>query len=276
MATQGKRRAFGQHFLKDRVLCDRIADRAFELLNEHQCIRMLEVGPGAGAITDPLLERLEKNVAPALTEFLLVERDRDLAARWKAEARSKLRVECADMVRIEENLWLEPSPLGVVSNLPYSAGTAIVERLARQGRHIPFMLLMFQAEVGQRLRAEPDTRAWGSLSVWTQNLWDVEKFATVPPGAFAPPPEVMSEVVLLRRRSEPRIPGTEASPEARAQWESLVRISFAHRRKMLRSGLPKSGPWLAALAKSEIDPTRRAETLDWDDWKRFFEALLSS
>ncbi len=275
MSTQGKRRAYGQHFLRDRGLCARIADQAFELAREHGCGRMLEIGPGRGAITLPLIEGWDQN-AGGMTEFVLVERDEALARHWKDTPPGDvpLRVECADMVEIDEALWLEPGPLAVVSNLPYSAGTAIVERLARKTAQIPFMVLMFQAEVAQRLRAERDTKAWGSLSIWMQNLWDVQKFATVPPGAFQPPPEVMSEVVILRRRAQPRIPGTTASPEAAAVWEKLLRTSFAHRRKMLRSGLPKNGPWLPALEASGIDPTRRAETLDWDEWSRFFQAAL--
>lgn len=283
MPTHGKRRAYGQHFLRDRALCSRIAEQAFALAGEHHCRRLLEVGPGRGAITLPILAAWGTR-AGKLSEFLLIEKDAVLARHWQDEAQklrqanlpgdASLRVECADMVELEESRWLEPGPLGVVSNLPYSAGTAIVERLARHRETIPVMLLMFQAEVAQRLRAEPGSKAWGSLSVWIQNLWDVERFATVPPGAFQPPPEVMSEIVILRRRAEPRVPGTCDSAASEALWEKLLRTSFAHRRKMLRSGLPKSGPWLSSLEASGIDPTRRAETLDWTEWGRFFHCVL--
>jgi 16S rRNA (adenine1518-N6/adenine1519-N6)-dimethyltransferase len=285
MSTQGKRRAYGQHFLRDRALCLRIAQQAFQLARESGCKRMLEIGPGRGAITLPILDAWTSE-SGGMSEFLLVERDLDLARHWQDQAQrireealpgsAPLRVECADMVEIPETLWLEPGPLAVVSNLPYSAGTAIVERLARRPETIPFMLLMFQAEVAQRLRAEPSTKSWGSLSVWIQNRWDVEKFATVPPGAFQPPPEVMSEIVILRRRAQPRVRGTTDSPAAAEIWEKLLRTCFAHRRKMLRSGLPKSGPWLSALEASGIDPTRRAETLDWPEWEGVFLKLAPS
>jgi 16S rRNA (adenine1518-N6/adenine1519-N6)-dimethyltransferase len=156
--------------------------------------------------------------------------------------------------------------MGVVSNLPYSTGTAILDRLARE--EIPFMVLMFQAEVAQRLRAEPSTKAWGSLSIWLQNRWDVTRLCGVPPGAFSPPPDVDSEVVVLRRRAEPRV--AVKSEEA---WEKLLKVSFAHRRKMLRGSLPP--PYKAALEKAEIDGTKRAEALGWDEWSRFLGALTS-
>ena len=280
MTTQGRRRAYGQHFLRDKALCDRIATSALELCRENGCQRLLEVGPGKGAITLPILEHWPE-LSGGMTELVLVEKDQKLAADWTAEREQRLatigkcplRVESSDFLELPEERWLLPAPLGIVSNLPYSAGTAILDRLARSAESIPFMLLMFQAEVAQRIRAEPDTKAWGSLSVWIQNAWDVTRFATVPPGAFSPPPEVMSEVVVLRRRKEPRIPGTTRNKVAAELWEKLLKTAFAHRRKMLRSGLPRTGPWLEALEAAGIAGTRRAETLDWPDWEKLFSAL---
>jgi 16S rRNA (adenine1518-N6/adenine1519-N6)-dimethyltransferase len=272
MPARGKRRALGQHFLRDSGLIDRIVSSALELARETACRTLLEVGPGRGALTRPLLERL----APPVERLLVCETDRELAERWRAEKAlhgGKLEVREGDFVQLPEKEWLAEGPLGVASNLPYSAATAILTRLARHAERIPFMVLMFQAEVAERLRALPDTKDWGSLSLWIQNRWDVTRFARVAPGAFSPPPEVDSEVVLLRRRSIPRI---EVAAEHEDLWESLLRASFAHRRKMLRSGLPRSGVLRNALERSGVDGTRRAEALQWEDWHRLFQAALQA
>ena len=236
------------------------------------CRALLEIGPGRGAITLPLLERLEAD--PRLIERMtLAERDRQLAYEWRGTAQGRevsvpsLVVEECDFNDLADDRWLSVTPLAVASNLPYSAGTAILQKLARRPDAIPVMVLMFQAEVAARLRAETGTKAWGSLSIWIQNQWDVRKLCAAPPGAFAPPPDVDSEVVVLTRRMEPRVRVTDAEA-----WEGLLKAGFAHRRKMLRSGLPE-GPLREALARSGIDPTLRAEALSWEQWAAFYSAL---
>jgi 16S rRNA (adenine1518-N6/adenine1519-N6)-dimethyltransferase len=278
--AHGKRRALGQHFLKDRAIADQIAETAYQEALKSGCKSLLEVGPGRAAITDPLIDRLKAQGAQgkAAMPLLLCERDRELAEKWKERAVAlrdqgfALEVESADFLDLPESTWLQQLPLGVVSNLPYSAGTAILTRLAAHPEKIPVMVLMFQAEVARRLRAEPDTKSWGSLSIWIQNRWDVEKLLFVPPSAFAPPPDVDSEVVILRRRAAPRVavPRDEASEK---RWEGLLRSAFAHRRKMLRSGLPPGSPERNALDAAGLDGTKRAEALSWEEWSRFFAAL---
>jgi len=274
MATLGRRRAYGQHFLKDRGVCTQIADTTFELLKKNGSRSLLEIGPGKGAITNPLLDRF--STMPELDQFLICEMDRELAARWKDDTATLGRVQVldADFLELTPEQWLSSAPLTVVSNLPYSSGTAIFTRLARDPSKVRGMVLMFQAEVAKRLRAERGVKDWGSLSIWTQNQWDVTKLLTVPPGAFAPPPKVMSEVVVLVPRTEPRISGTTGENEK--HWEGLLKACFAHRRKMLRAGLPKSGPLRNALELSGVDDTKRAEALDWTEWEKLFRALRSS
>jgi 16S rRNA (adenine1518-N6/adenine1519-N6)-dimethyltransferase len=266
-ASASKRRALGQHFLRDARLCESIAEAALSRAAEAGCRSLLEIGPGRGAITRPLLAGLARGAVPGVDELILSEADRGLAAGWKAE-HAPLRVHEGDFLALDEAAWLGRPPLAVASNLPYSAGTAIVTRLARHPARIPVMVLMFQAEVARRLRAEPDTREWGNLSVWIQNRWEVCKLFHVSPGAFAPPPKVDSEVVVLTPRPEPRV---AVSDEAR--WEQLLKVSFAHRRKMLRSGLPATGPWRNALELSGVDGRKRSESLGWDEWRSFYEAL---
>lgn len=280
MPVFGKRRALGQHFLRDRGIIELIARTAVDEATAAGCVALLEVGPGRGAITHPLLERLAAQ--SQIRHFTLAERDRRFAYEWRGIAAERLpgqafdlAVEEGDFVELPAERWLTRAPLAIASNLPYSAGTAILTRLARHTREIPVMVLMFQAEVAARLRAEPNSKPWGSLSIWIQNRWDVSKLCAAPPRAFAPPPDVDSEVVVLKRRETARVavPADEASE---ALWEGLLKACFLHRRKMLRSGLPAGSIHRAALDRSGIDPTARAEALTWDDWARFYAALTLS
>ena len=266
MNKTAKRRAFGQHFLKDSHLASQIAERTIEETLKHQCSALLEIGPGRGAITNPLLSLLKQN--QEIGEFRLVEKDFKLAEFWRETAPKDLpcRVEEADFLDLPKEKWLQKTPLAVVSNLPYSAGTAILKVLAVELTSIPVMVLMFQAEVAKRLRAEAETKERGSLSLWIQNHWDVEKLFSVSPKSFSPPPAVNSEVVLLTRRNSPRILLAAQKPEL---WESLLRVCFAHRRKMLRSVLP----WKNALELAAVDGTKRAEALSWVEWDRLLQAV---
>jgi 16S rRNA (adenine1518-N6/adenine1519-N6)-dimethyltransferase len=270
MPASPRRKALGQHFLRDGAITARIAETVGELAREHACVTLLEIGPGRGAITDPLLDQVAR--LPLIRRFILAEKDARLAAEWRVKTATnpKMAVEEADFLDLPEDRWLGPAPLAVASNLPYSVGTAILTRLARHTAEIPFMVLMFQAEVAARLRAEPDSRAWGSLSLWIQNRWDVRKLLSAPPGAFSPPPDVDSEVVVLTRRPVPRIP---VSPADEDRWQGLLKAAFAHRRKMLRSGLAAHPDLKAALERAGIDPTLRAEALSWDQWSGWFTAL---
>ena len=280
MATKGKRRALGQHFLKDTSVPHLIARTALEQAQRFGCKTLLEIGPGRGALTHTLLGDLEKLSGHGIQQFMLCERDSELASFWKdieahrAKSATPFRfvVEEADFLQLPPESWRKRPPVAVVSNLPYSAGTAIFTLLASFSEEVPVMVLMFQAEVAQRLRAEPKTKNWGRLSVWTQNRWDVRKLIPVSRASFNPPPEVESEVVIITRREKPRIPASLEGRRAEL-WEALLKTCFTHRRKMLRSGLPTSGPFRQALERSGVDPTKRPEALSWDDWTRLVEAL---
>lgn len=277
MPAYGKRRALGQHFLRDTQVCATIVDEAWRLCAETQCDALLEIGPGRGALTDLLLEKLRKNPDLPLT---LAERDAVLIDFWKQiftsdhPLKKQVRILEGDFLDTKESDWLQVPRLGVMSNLPYSAGTAIVTQLAEYPSRIPFMVLMFQAEVAQRLRAEQGTKAWGSLSIFIQNQWNVTKLVGVPPRAFMPPPDVHSEVVVMRARENPHV--VFKNQEESLLWTQLLKLAFSHRRKMLRSSLPHDGPWRRAFEKSGIDGTLRAEALNWDQWRAWFKALSSS
>ena len=268
MSSASRRKAFGQHFLVDERIIGEIVEHAFEQVRENGARTLLEIGPGPGAITNKLLKSLG-----ALERFHIVEMDRRFADHWTAETalNPTVNVISQDFLKVPLEDVLAPAPVVVVSNLPYSSGTAILFRLVDRAAEIPAMVLMFQREVAERLRAEPDSNDWGSLSLWVQNRWDVTKLLTVPAKAFSPPPKVVSEVVLLRPRTEMRIAGTK---EEMVLFDRLLRATFAHRRKMLRSSLPKDAPYLEALRAAGIPDTARAESLGWDEWDRWFTELL--
>ena len=268
MSVQRRRHALGQHFLRDKAVAELIVDTFLNEAADRRTPHLLEIGPGKGAITNILLARLPE--FPQIENLLLVERDQRLVKEWQQHPPYPFTfiIEEHDFVELDEMKWLGAAPLAVVSNLPYSAGTAILTRLAQHYSQITVMVLMFQTEVAKRLRADLGGRDRGSLSIWLQNRWDVRKLCAVPPQAFSPPPKVQSEVVILTPRLEPRIP---IRPDQEVAWEACLKTAFAHRRKMLRSIVP----WRNALATSGIDGTKRAEVLNWEEWGRLFQALQS-
>ncbi len=257
MKTFDKRKAFGQHFLSDDKIIQGIVDATIDSLRKHPGHSLLEIGPGRGAITRPLLNQI-----PLEQKFFVAERDRVLIDFWKPESRIHQLLE-GDFLEQSDELLASLGKTVVVSNLPYSAGTAIVVRLCEMSSQIPEMILMFQAEVAKRLYAEPSTPDRGSLSLYVQNEWEVKRLLVVKPEAFDPPPKVMSEVVTLKRREQPYIALADAM--ARKKWNHLLKTAFQHRRKMLRVNLGGT-QWKSALDQSGVDPTLRAEALDWKDW----------
>lgn len=249
--TVGRRRALGQHFLRDpgvaRAIVDLVAPTPADLV--------VEIGPGQGALTGELARHAGR--------VLALEVDRALAERLRATFPG------VDVVVADARAWDWTSlarPVGgralVVGNLPYSVGTSILTALARAPGAIDGMALMLQREVGERVAAPPGGRAYGSLSVHVQLRWHVELALRVPPGAFRPPPAVESAVLRLSPLSAPRV---AAADEPR--FEAIVRAAFAQRRKALANalaaglGLPVRAVREAAQ-RAGVDPGRRAETLN--------------
>jgi len=277
MPASPRRKAYGQHFLKDQSVINKITEKVItEYQNNSHIDHLLEIGPGKGALTQPVFDTLffqsnQKIKKPFL--FTIVEKDKKIAHDWtiKTADLKGINVLSQDFLNLKNSDYLAGQSTLVFSNLPYSAGTAILNKLALDSKKIPVMILMFQAEVAARLRANPDTKSWGSLSLWIQNLWDVEKLLFVPPSAFSPRPDVNSEVLIFRARTSPKVQLTDQNLTL---WEKLIKTAFLHRRKMLRSSLPKDPLWQDSLIKAGINPTLRAEALNWEDWQRWFEAII--
>lgn len=245
------RKALGQHFLFDPDICRRIVAQAGDLTGRH----VLEIGPGPGGLTRALL-------GTRLTNLVAVEIDKRATVALEAirAVDQRLAVVSADALALDL-ASLVTAPRQVVANLPYNVGTPLLIGLLRQAGRWEQLTLMFQQEVAARLVAQPDTEAFGRLSVLAQWLCTVELRMRLPPGAFVPPPKVWSAVVVLR----PKV--AQPSAALLRSMEAVTAAAFGQRRKMLRSSLKPLGG-LSLLERAEVDPERRGETLDVATFER--------
>lgn len=251
------RRRLGQHFLKDRSVIARILAEAG--LGPQD--RILEIGPGRGALT--------LDLARTAQQVLAVELDRDLAERLPDHPH--LKVVQGDILQVDlESLLAPHEDWKVVANLPYYITTPILDRLLTEGKpRILGMWVMVQKEVAERMCAR-GTRESGSLSHFVQYHAEVRTLFRVRPGSFQPPPEVDSAVVRLLPH---RVPPVEAPPDLLFR---LIRTAFGGRRKTLRRSLAGvlSDP-VAVLEAAGIDPTRRPETLVLEEFAALARAALA-
>jgi 16S rRNA (adenine1518-N6/adenine1519-N6)-dimethyltransferase len=257
----GSRKRFGQHFLEPVWVA-----KVIRAIDPQPADRFVEIGPGRGALTRPLLERV--------TSVQAFEIDRDLAAALGATSRLTL-VE-GDFLDTASQLAGEQSqPLRVAGNLPYNVASPILFKLLElHASGVPLVdaTLMLQHEVADRLVAPPGGKAYGVLSILVQHTADVERLLSLPPGAFRPPPKVRSALVRVRFR-EPRPPADDP-----ALFAALVQAIFTRRRKTLANALlafPLSSRLSpgAALERAAIDGRRRPETLTVSELVRLASAF---
>ena len=235
------RKRFGQHFLHDPRVLARIVDAIAPQPGDF----LVEIGPGEGALTAPLLARAGRLEA--------IEVDRDLAAALAARFPPyQLTVHCADALEYAYGRF--PAGMRLVGNLPYNISTPLLFHLARYAERIRDMHFMLQLEVVERMVAAPSTSEYGRLSVALQARFAMEKLFTVSKGAFRPPPKVESAVVRLT-----------PLPAMLAIDEDLLRRAFSARRKQLRNALPLSSGDYEALG---LDPRLRPEDLSPQDYAR--------
>ena len=254
------RKRFGQHFLTDAGVIDGIV----RAIAPRPGDRMVEIGPGLGALTQPLVERLG--------HLIVVELDRDLAARMRQRAdlsvieSDVLRVDFTALAAAQGGAGAAPS-LRVVGNLPYNISTPLLFHLAEYASRVVDMHFMLQKEVVERMVAEPGSAEYGRLSVMLQYRYAMELLFVVPPTAFTPPPKVDSAIVRM-------IPLPAASLTARdeALFAQVVSAAFGQRRKMLRNTL-RDLIGEDALVALDIKPTARAEELGVAEYVRIANAL---
>jgi 16S rRNA (adenine1518-N6/adenine1519-N6)-dimethyltransferase len=241
------RKRFGQHFLVDRGVIARIIRAIDPKPGEH----IVEIGPGLGALTVPLLEHVGR--------LHVVELDRELCDRLRERyPAERLAVHQADALRFDFTSL--PTPLRIVGNLPYNISTPLLFHVASSADRCRDLHFMLQQEVVDRMVARPSHPDYGRLSVMLQYRFRMERLFSVPPGAFRPAPKVHSACVRLVPR-----PSQERMALDELEFARVVVKAFSMRRKTLRNTLHGlvSESELEALG---IDPGVRAQTLPVEDF----------
>ena len=248
------RKRFGQHFLVDAGIIDAIV----RAIGPKPGQPLIEIGPGLGAMAQPLLER-----CGALT---VIELDRDLAARWRQ--REGVTVVESDVLKVDFNALADTAraPLRVVGNLPYNISTPILFHLLAVAPRVLDQHFMLQKEVVDRMAASPGNKDFGRLSVMLQWRYDIEWLFDVLPSAFDPPPRVDSAIVRMLPLATP-----PALDEARLS--TLVTVAFSQRRKLLRHTL---GRWLDEQGfAGQFDVQRRAEEVPVAEYVALAQAVTA-
>ena len=258
MSQHIARKRFGQNFLIDpQVIADIVNAVAPK---RSDCV--VEIGPGLGALTDPLLKRVD--------HLHVVEIDRDIIARLKKRySPSVLTIHEGDALKFDfASLGATADArMHVVGNLPYNISTPLLFHLADYADRVHDMHFMLQKEVVERMVAAPGTSDFGRLSVMLQYRFVMDWLLDVPPEAFEPAPKVDSAVVRLIPR-----PFAECTARSETVFAQVVSTAFAQRRKMLRNNL-KSLVSDELFARLGIAPTARAEELSVEDYVRIANAL---
>jgi 16S rRNA (adenine1518-N6/adenine1519-N6)-dimethyltransferase len=256
------KKSLGQNFLLDLNLTSRIARAAGDLRNA----TVIEIGPGPGGLTRALLAEGAKRV-------IAIERDQraigaldEIAARYP----SRLDIISADALTFDPRPHLHGETARIVANLPYNIATPLLIGWLTAEPWPPWydqLVLMFQREVAERITAPPGGKSYGRLAVLTGWRAEAKILFDIAPSAFVPPPKVTSSVVRLVPRQKPL-------PCNAAALQRITEAAFGQRRKMLRQSLKSLGVDAGALlAKTEIEPTARAEEIPVEGFVRLANAL---
>lgn len=238
------KKSLGQHFLKDTQICKNIQ----AVLSEQPVGQLLEVGPGAGALTQFIYSIPTQS-------FKAIEIDKEKVT-YLLHNFPYLKDKIINADILEAAIPFE-NEFVVVGNFPYNISTQIVFKILEWKQQMPMMVGMFQKEVAERIAATPHSKAYGILSVLTQAFFEVTYLFDVPPTAFTPPPKVMSGVIQLKRKN---IFPSFASEKL---FFHLVKMAFGQRRKMLRNPLK---PYFSAAQLEDPIFTKRAENLTFEDF----------
>jgi 16S rRNA (adenine1518-N6/adenine1519-N6)-dimethyltransferase len=255
------RKRFSQNFLHDARYIARIVDAIAPAPGD----RIVEIGPGLGALTAPLVERAG--------HVTCVEIDRDLAARLRARfAPAQLALIEADALELDWRALAnaDPRPLAIVGNLPYHISTPLLFALLPIADRVSAQHFMLQKEVVDRIVAAPGGKDYGRLSVMLQFRYRVARLLVVPPGAFSPAPKVQSAIVRMLPIPPGELPPVDADAFAR-----VVSAAFSRRRKTLRNALAELLPE-DAIRAAGVDASARAETLAVEHFVRLAERLSAA
>ena len=238
------KKSLGQHFLTDKTVCERIQ----AVLQENPMDRLLEVGPGAGALTEYIYK------LPS-SAFKAIELDTE-KVNYLLHTFPELTGKLINEDFLEAKMPFEES-FTLVGNFPYNISTQIVFKVLDWKENVPMMIGMFQKEVAERIAAKPHSKAYGILSVLAQAFYDVTYLFDVPPSAFNPPPKVDSGVIMFKRKEKFPAMASEKS------FYHIVKMAFGQRRKMLRNPLK---PYFTTAQLEESIFTKRAENLTYEDY----------
>ena len=258
------RKSRGQNFLIQPAIADRIVAAA-EIAPGDEVV---EIGPGLGILSDRIL-------CSGVRRLWLVELDARLAERLKSAfaGHPAVRVICRDFLEVELAEMVERPPVKVIGNLPFNAAAAILRRLDEMRGAIGRMVLMFQREVAERIRARAGERAYSALSVFTALYWETAEHFRVAAGNFRPVPRVDAEVILFAPHAHaPFAPGSEFA------LLGVIRAAFSAPRKTIRNALAgglgaSPEAVFGALERAAIDPAARPATLAVGDFVRLAAAL---
>ena len=247
------KKSLGQHFLRDHSAIRRIVQTI------PAGATAIEIGPGPGAITETLLERVGK--------LAVIEMDDRFAEHWQrvAQENDRLSVIHGDVMQALDAAVTSVQPDWIAGNLPYNLSgplTAMLAAYALSGG----MVLMYQREVAERIAADPGSKTYGGLSVLVRHFYDVKRLLTLPPGAFSPSPKVHSAVILLT-------PHGKTPACAYPSLQQTVRRGFAHRRKTIANNF-RGSITADQFEAVGIDPRKRPEQLDYDHWVKITNRLF--
>ena len=240
MSHQARKR-FGQNFLVDAQIVSRI----ISTISPKKSDDIVEIGPGKGALTFPLLDHLDK--------LSVIEIDRDLISFLKLKKQDKLTIYEADALKFDYGLI--SNNLRIVGNLPYNISSALLFRLLSNKNQIIDMTFMLQKEVVDRIVASHGSKAYGRISVMMQTFFEVESMFTVPKESFNPQPKIESAILYLKTKTKPLTENTKL-------LEKIVKISFSQRRKTLKNCLKST----LSQEQTKIDLSQRAEMLSVENF----------
>jgi len=235
------RKRFGQNFLVDHRIINQIISTISPKNND--CI--VEIGPGKGAITFPLIEHLN--------HLNVIEIDRDLVSMLESEGQEKLTIYQSDALTFDFSHI--PNKLRVIGNLPYNISSPLLFHLLSYRKQIIDMTFMLQKEVVDRIVAPPGNKTYGRLSVMMQAFYEVELMFVVPKESFEPQPKIESAILYLKTREQPLVKNSKP-------LEEIVKLAFSQRRKTLKNCLKS----VLNQSQTEIDLSQRAEMLSTENF----------
>lgn len=249
MTNYKTKKRFGQHFLHDFSIIEKLVYEINPGIED----QLIEIGPGLGALTFPLLKKLNS--------LDVVEIDRDVIARLQQKNEPKLTIHGVDALKFDfSTLQKNDNKLRIVGNLPYNISTPLIFHLLDFKSSISDMHFMLQNEVVKRITAEPNSKTYGRLSVMVQYHCKTQYLFFVGPESFDPPPKVDSAIVKLSPWQDQNIKADDEK-----HLSDLVAMAFSMRRKTLRNNLKKT---LSSeqIESVDIDPSKRAESLNVSDF----------